>query len=402
MNEPNTPVLVGDMIPVTYNGTNWVKADTVNNNWYDYNRGVWANAVTIKDSSKRAEYKNAQAGTTIDLSYVNLMLVWIPRYSYTLRQSYGYQIEGGSTPSQATPGAFDIKFVDTNTTEKGTGKYTGTTPSNYYTPSSFCWGNTCDTTRSGNTELSGIWISKFEITGDIENITSIPNQASLTNKNISSLFNAIKNQINGSSGTTNYGLSGTSYDTHMIKNTEWGAMAYLSQSKYGKYGNSKYTNANKEIYQNKSNEYKTGCSFGIPSNSDTNYGCQYTYDIEINGTGASTTGTIYGIYDTSGGAFERVMGNYNDEKGQSGFEEMPDAKYYNKYTSNTSIKGDAINVDGTNGFYGDFTIFVVSASPWFYRGARYNYGVVAGIFGFASTVGAADPSYGTRLVLSTW
>ncbi len=384
MNEPNVPKLVGDMIPVTYNGTNWVKADINKNNWYDYNRGVWANAVTIKDTAKRTEYKNATVGTTIDLSYVNLMLVWIPRYSYTLRQSYGYQIDGASTPSINTPGAFDIKFVDTNTTETGSGKYTGTTPSNYYTPSSFCWGNTCDTTRSGNTELPGIWISKFDLTGTISAITSLPNQITIRNYSASTFINNIKSQINGTTGSSNYGLSGTSYDTHMIKNTEWGAMAYLSQSKYGKYGNSNYTNANKEIYINNYTGFKTGCSGGSPNASQSN-SCQYTYDIETNGTGASTSGTIYGIYDTSGGAFTQVAGNYND-----------------LYKNGTGVKGDAINLDGTAGFYGDTSNFVTSSYPWFRRGGGYDATSASGIFHFSMYTGSGTSFTCTRFAISTW
>ncbi len=393
------------MIPVTYNGTNWVKADINKNNWYDYNRGVWANAVTIKDANKRATYKSAQAGTLIDLSYVNLMLVWIPRYSYTLRQSYGYQIDGASTPSINTPGAFDIKFVKTSTTEMGSGKYSGEEPTGYFTPSSFCWGNSCDveSTRgsSGNTELSGIWISKFELTGTISVITSKPNETSITNQSTSSFFNAIKTQINGSSGTTNYGLSGENYDTHMIKNTEWGAMAYLSQSKYGKYGNSNYTGANKEIYINNYSGYKTGCSGGSPSASQSS-SCQYTYNIETNGTGASTTGTIYGIYDTSGGAYERVMGNFNNVLPASRFNSMPERKYYNLYTGTIGIKGDAINADGTAGFYGDYQIFVTSSQPWFQRGGYYGNGVIAGVFSFYYSNGDAIHYRGSRFAISTW
>ena len=32
----------------------------------------------------------------------------------------------------------------------------------------------------------------------------------------------------------------------MMKNMEWGAVAYLSHSKYGKYGNSMYEGSNKK------------------------------------------------------------------------------------------------------------------------------------------------------------
>ena len=46
-----------------------------------------------------------------------------------------------------------------------------------------------------------------------------------------------------------YGFKETEVDTHAMKNLEWGSVAYLSQSKYGKYGNPNYECANKEIYQ---------------------------------------------------------------------------------------------------------------------------------------------------------
>ncbi len=401
------------MIPVVWNGSSkqWQKADekNTNNSWYDYDKQIWANAVTIKDTAKRTEYKNAAAGTTIDLKYVNLMLVWIPRYSYTLKQPYGYQISVGSTPSQATPGAFDIKFVKTSTIETGTGTYTGTTPTGYFTPSSFCWGNSCDDgkTRSnaGNIELPGIWISKFELTGTIDAITSIPNQKNIINQTNKAFFDSIKNQFT-TNGEINCGFTGNNYDTHMIKNTEWGAMAYLSQSKYGKYGNSKYTNANKEIYINNYSGLQTGCSKGTPGTGANGTGssstCSYTYEKEPYGTGASTTGTIYGIYDTSGGTWEKVMGNLNGNFSQSGFSTIPEAKYYNKYTITAGIKGDATNADGTTGFYGDYQGFVSSSNSWFCRGGGYNAGVVAGVFSFVGYISGAGTVHGSRLAISTW
>ena len=408
----NEPELRGDMIPVTWDATTskWKKADYTKNVWYNYDNQEWANAVTIKDQKKRAEYKNASIGTEIKVEDMNLMLVWIPRYSYTLRDKFGYKIDGASELSQATPGAFDIRFVDTGTVETGTGKYTGEIASNYYTPSSFCWGNTCDdeTTRSneGNEEIPGIWISKFELTGTADNIMSTPNNVSIITQSISSFFNRIKNQMNKENGTTNYGLSGN-YDTHMIKNTEWGAFVYLSQSKYGKYGNRNYTNANKEIYQNKSSERKTGCSYGTSNNSNSDYECHYTYEKFPEGTGASTSGTIYGIYDTSGGVAEYVMGYLSGYLGASGFtiDTMPDAKYYNLYTNGIGIKGDATTADGTSGFYGDNSGFVTSrtTSCWFKRGDGYSTNDTrVGIFYYAGDDGNGHSHCAFRAAISIW
>ena len=84
---------------------------------------------------------------------IETMWVWIPRYSYTIGNTYGVQGYGGSTPSATTPGAIDIKFVDVNTKELGTAQYTGSTPSEWRTPAGFTF---------GSDELSGFWIAKFE------------------------------------------------------------------------------------------------------------------------------------------------------------------------------------------------------------------------------------------------
>ena len=67
----NAPELVEGMIPVTYNGTNWVKAD-VYNEWYNYNNQKWANAVTVTEEN-RATYMSAEAGTVIPMEDINTM-----------------------------------------------------------------------------------------------------------------------------------------------------------------------------------------------------------------------------------------------------------------------------------------------------------------------------------------
>jgi hypothetical protein len=237
--QPNAPELIGDMIPVVYDDTNsvWVKASTTDGSWYDYDNQKWANAVTISDTTKRATYKSAAVGTAVLMDDINAMFVWIPRYSYTIGNTYGVQGYGGSTPSQATPGAIDIKFVAASTTDTGTATYTGSTASNYYTSPAFCWGNTCDSSRTDatNVEKSGIWVAKFETTAGATstcttaeseancNISTIvpvikPNIASWRNVQVANMFTAIQTNMNSTNGTTNYGFSGTSYDTHMMKN----------------------------------------------------------------------------------------------------------------------------------------------------------------------------------------
>ena len=316
------------------------KSDTSTNNWYNYDKQEWANAVTVS-SSTRDTYLSADAGTVINMDDIETMWVWIPRYSYTIGSEDGTNYYGkqgdylDSTPTRALPGEIDIKFVDTTVKERGTAKYIvsdGIQENSWYTPDAFTF---------GDEELSGIWVGKFETCssdpnasyggGNVTNLDAMikPNVTSWRAISVSSIH-TVATKV--SAAENRYGFS-ENMNAHAMKNSEWGVVAYLSQSRYGKLGNENFTGANKEIYQNKSEQFITGCSYGTPSNGNTDYGCQYTYDVNINGIGASTTGTIYGVYDMSGGAWEYVMGNYNDTIGSSGFSSMPESKYYDKYTS---------------------------------------------------------------------
>ena len=230
-----------------------------------------------------------------------------------------------------------------------------------------------------------------------------PNVASWRYINVSNAFNvSLKMNDEGN----RYGFTSL-VDTHMMKNSEWAVVSYLSQSKYGKLGNKEFIGVNKEVYQNKSNSFMTGCSYGSPSNENTDYGCQYTYDMDINGTGSSTTGNIYGIYDMSGGSWEYVMGNYNDIISESGFVSMPESKYYDKYTSenvNTACNGNECLSHGlseTPSWYDDYIYMVSGTYSWPVRGGYYGDTAVSGIFFFGvNSSGSSDISYSFRLVMS--
>ena len=78
-------------------------------------------------------------------------------------------------------------------------------------------------------------------------------------------------------------------NSHMMKNDEWGAVAYLSKSKYGKNG---------KVDINDNSSYYTGGGNG---------------NAYVNNIKQSTTGTIYGVYDMSGGAGECVASYINNE-----------------------------------------------------------------------------------------
>ena len=390
----NSPELVDGMIPVTYNGTNWVKAD-IYNEWYDYNNQEWANAVTVTETN-RATYMSAEAGTVIPMNDINTMWVWIPRYEYQYT-NLGDQYAGGT---QDLPGEIKVNFLSG----------TSTTPSdstNYKVHPAFTF---------GTDQLTGFWYAKFETGGtlasactnescDISNIVIKPNEQSLRNQSVSSFFYMARSMQMDTSNP--YGFSNTTGDLHMSKNSEWGAVAYLSQSRYGKYGNPNYTGANKEIYFNKSTSYITGMSNGTPGSSTTN--TQVTYDTPDTGYGASTTGTIYGVYDMSGGTWEYVMGNYNNTIASSEFSDFPESKYYDIYTAEdatTACSGGVCYghaLSETAGWYQDAAGFIsISSYPWFLRGAHWNYSsVVVGIFHFINSDGIPYSNRTSRVAYSS-
>jgi len=126
----------------------------------------------------------------------------------------------------------------------------------------------------------------------------------------------------------------------MMKNMEWGAVAYLSHSKYGINGEITMNNV---VKNTTTYITQTGCAASGESET-TSTTCQNEYDTE-RGMKASTTGNIYGIYDMSVGIYDRVMGVQTDNTtlldikvAKSGFVvPYPEPKYYDMYTYNSSF-----------------------------------------------------------------
>ena len=372
----NKPVLASNMIPVYYDETNsvWKKANTSNldttNPWYSYNssgeyKGMWANAVTVTETN-RETYLNAEPGTTIPMDDITTMWVWIPRFNAVTPSNYN----GGT---QDNPGAIDVTFVKPNETA-------------------------IDAFTFGDKELSGFWYGKFETGGtltnsctsetcNVSNIVVKPNVSSLEYKRVSIFFYAARSmEQTGNS----FGFVSSEVDTHISKNNEWGAVAYLTQSIYGRCTSSTSCT---EVGINNNSSYITG--YGAPagsSSSITNGAYNTTF-----GKNASTTGTIYGIYDMSGGMEEIVMGVYNKTIGNSGFSSLPDIKYYNNYAG-SSYTGHALTE--TAGWYSDSASFVYSSYPWFIRGGKYNNGSGAGVFLFNYYIVKWNSSCSSRLVIS--
>ena len=198
-------------------------------------------------------------------------------------------------------------------------------------------------------------------------------------------------------------------NSHMMKNDEWGAVAYLSKSKYGK--------QNEEVWINNSSSYITG-SAGNSASASGNTGTTTDYT-STQGVKASTTGTVYGVYDMSGGAWEYVAayvnnGDFNlknygsslvngDAKTKNVYSKGSTNSYEDNYKQNKGVYGDALYETSINGnsrdgsWYDDYSIFPIS--PFFIRGGSYNNGTNAGMFAFYADNGNIDSFNSFRPVL---
>ncbi|MEG0408534.1 MAG: hypothetical protein RR623_06635 [Bacilli bacterium] len=280
------PQLTEKMIPVTYNQTTKkiIVADP-NIEWYNYNEKKWANAVILKNNIIKGP------GNEIKESEISQVLVWIPRFEY--------KANGAKRA--------DLNFVKKTTIVPTAG---------FILHPSFTF---------GEQELEGFWISKFEISGTQTNINSTFGATSLVEKNLSTFFTSIYNsqEILGVENRHNF-------DMHIPKSTDWGAVGFLTYSKYGL--------CLDDVSCNLSTENTTLVSPTL-SQAFTNFT-------------QSTTQNIYGLYDTFGNKMEYVMtlaleSTGNTAVSKTGFNginvegnvnievidgiKLPDRKYYDLY-----------------------------------------------------------------------
>ena len=418
---PKKPKLAKGMIPVKYNNElqKWEKAE-LSEKWYDYENKEWANVV-LEDATFNAD-------KTLNENEPYTQLVWIPRYAYKIASMY----HTASTVS----GDIQLAFIDTYNKDKNGVEYTRDSASEY--PTATIGTNTGMSDYIvhpafdyGGTKLEGFLMGKFE-SSHTECTTEVSTgQATYTGSEVMTVRANVTSWRNLSTGEVFaiclamnsednvYGLSSNDsiVDPHMTKNSEWGAVAYLSQSAYGK---------NAEIWNNSNTSYITGMagsSVDAVSEESTS-----VYNTVI-GMEASTTGNVYGIYDLSGGNWERLASYVNNghenliNAGDLVSGSMP-AKYMDVYSSTVSDGSSAQDenyelVIPTNGKYGD-AIYETSSSagsPWinswyndysdfpdaevpiFIRGGYNGSDSPAGLFCFDGTAGNASSTDGFRVVI---
>ena len=416
------PKLSEGMTPVKWNGSKWVKTTADDNEWYNYAEKKWANVV-LGD----ATFTTSGSEEILDESKTYSMLVWIPRYAYQITSQYH---QNGSTA-----GNINIVFIDTNNQNKDKSKTysesypsysTGSGMSDYVVHPAFNYGDTEET----KTKLAGIWVGKYETsntnctttasTGEYDNTdrtaTIRPNVTSWRSISISNIY-TVCTELNKDGNPYGLNSSDTAVDPHLMKNSEWGAVAYLSQN--GDYGKGS------EVWINNSSTYITGNAGNSASESSAS-GVTNAYNT-TNGQNASTTGNTTGVYDMSGGASESVAAYVNN--GHSNLTTNGSnlvnaaARYKEVYQASSTSGSDSQSSNygystPTNGKYGDAVYetsnshsssaswysdgsnFPYSNFPFFSRGGNCDNGSLAGLFIFNRSNGSAYSGGSFRVVLT--
>ena len=457
-NVANKPRLKQGMTAVKFNEPaqdsvgSVIETNENDNEWYNYEEKKWANART-EDGS---------------------MWVWIPRYAYRINEENEtvdivflqgtsnnyYDEEGILREAKRCKSADDI--VDTTT---------GFTVHPAFTDESSIG------FRNGgwDSEIEGIWVAKFEAGYATGGENTAPIKSSSVSYTQTTVYGSeietgtgeegnisARNWLDGIYGETttaikyptfqgstysmNYMSIGDAYsvsrvlteegniyglgpdaDSHMMKNSEWGAIAYLTQSKYGVYDKEIATNTHTENSGNSSQTKEEGNSlasvYAVTGYNNTGK----KWNEYLGGyVSPSTTGNIYGIYDISGGTTERAAGYiYNGNRQLSSYGSSfttgtsnkystvypysdegadEDEKGRNNYKLNTKIYGDAIKETSTDGMFstswnGDYSYYPRTDYPFFTRGGAFTYEKNAGSLAFYIANGYCSPRIGFRCVL---
>ena len=462
---PNEPELKTGMTPVKFNeATKEKKGEVVktakeDKDWYSYKDKKWANAET-EDGS---------------------LWVWIPRFAYRINSDEQttdvvflrgitdeYCDENGNIRTAKRCKDVNEK-VDTTTGYTVHPAFTDETNIGF---------------RNGgwDKELTGIWVAKFEAAYPTSGET--PNKAPVKESSVKytlstvyaplievkgvnsgatkagniparnwldGVYEANKEKIKyptfqGSSYSMNYittndannisraltepgniyGLSNDT-DSHMMKNSEWGACSYLARD--AKYGigkeeiavNNKNLN-NGGVSSTKVQGNKKASAYGVTGyNSNNNEWNSYLGS----NLSSSTTGNIYGIYDLSGGSWERTTSYINNGKTGNGASvaigkgkstkyatvyphsdigSTDDEKSKSNYKLNDKIYGDSVRETSTEGkgstsWYSDYSCYPGGAHPFFHCGGTYEADTNGGISAFNRNGGTTDSNDGFRCVL---
>ena len=350
----NKPEINGlKLLPVSYkeisdNEGYWQKADESNKQelWYSYENGIWANAVLLNESNYR-KYKNSSIGTEIEIGDIIGFYVWIPRFKYYVINNSNYTNYERITnilfeEGNSSTGTVTCQDAISNSLDKHI--YSEICSDDIY---GRIYDNLSTYTHPSFEDKNGFWVSKF-LVGEGEKV--LPN------------VNILKKNITDASVISN------KYKTHVLTNNEYAAIILLSNSYYGKTGNNMYQDDNNfiftRIYANTYNHEVTGCSSEYNNYSksfitketskcieynnltnETHISNSVNYPIGYIGAGASSTGTIYGVYDLANISGELVAAFIADENGEINTElNKYDLYSYNDYIGKVSSSSNVHNL----------------------------------------------------------
>ena len=391
----------------------WEETTTSDAGWYSYNdvsngdKKAKVNAPVLKGNMKPIKYVGAESDTQNGSKWANAtttdgsMFVWVPRYAYKITEGYH--------TNQA--GTIEVAFIDTSNKflngEKGEITTNVEDPEAGQTKWLVHPAFTSNAEYGGGFgEISGMWIGKFETTGEYtegnaSKVSVKPAEKILRNMTVNDQYKA------GMKAT--YGEN-IDLNSHMMKNSEWGATVYLAHSNYG---------TNKQKIEQNENVVYTG-------------GGTDTQKIYTTNKKQSSTHNATGIYDLHGGLEERnasyinnknekleLQGgtNVGDLYGATEEEQSTSTKYKTVYTSENNQekdyivagnknKGDAIYEtslsynNSTNSWFNSDSYFPLGNSPFFRRGEYANDGPEpSSSFSFNAIDGGVYSSVSFRPVL---
>lgn len=365
------------MTPVAWDSNNEEFTPTKNSEWYNYklNTGEFGEDNT---SNRQARWANVKME---DGSY----FVWIPRYEYKIDTT-------GVGTDYTKAGIIYINFIETSKIKETTG---------YIIHPAF----TTDIPKGGwESDLAGIWVAKFEMSMETNGVHTKTDNSTVGNKATANALIANGQIGNGIRAVSKSGVSSWIYvniancyenafyydrskESHLMKNSEWGAVAYLTHSKYGRNGI--------EITKNNSSTGITG-NAGNSINDTAQDGVTNAHNTDKGGF-ASSTGNITGIYDLNGNRYENTSGfnkaysgtyfigeSYKNFRGTHfASTDGANTKYATAYLNNTttgydnytvgdvSHVGDGIHevyVANSTNWFSDLSLFVHFYSPFLMRG----------------------------------
>ena len=435
--KPNEPNMYTGFEKVAWRDDGTEFTPTQNSDWYEYK--------SISGTGDNTTSHWANAKNTADGSY----FVWIPRFAYRIiywdsearNNVVGYYDGRGMVDVQGNVIKKTVGEEITMSLDQGVDKVTQD-GIEYIVHPAFD-----DSVDNGGwrDKLSGIWVAKYEMSredydanlttenkwkphgtsddggGNTEITTSNNTTIRAVSKPNRTSWRNIKI---GFCYTNSYNYDRTK-ESHLMKNSEWGAVAYLTHSQYGRNG--------KEISVNQCKDYITGAGKGTGSNAiyNSSYNVDSTTKLpsaeqQYNGSIgklSSSTGNLYGIYDLSGGAVEFVAGfdgaSTNSNLTNYGWAALSTRKtsteYATAYTNGADTfsgtllykvgkVGDAIKeVYKGSGIYSwssDFAYFVGSGNPFLGRGGSYGSTSYAGVFYSITFKGDVNVNYGFRVVFA--